>query len=57
MPFTRSERLVSMVQELLNVEDGLSDREIKFLDDICERESFSDKQGDWIELVWNRVLG
>jgi hypothetical protein len=47
----------SMLEELLDKESGLSGTEIDFLDDLSgdTGRSLSQKQADWLELIYNRV--
>jgi len=57
---TRTQQdLSKMLDELLEVEEGLSNREIDFLDSLNNewRGRMSGKQADWLEKIWNRILG
>ena len=46
-----------MVSELLDLESGLSDREIEFLENLNRWTSdFREKQIDWLYKIWNRVM-
>lgn len=47
----------SMVRELLDLESGLTDWEVNFLDDIAGRESFTPKQSQTIERIWEERIG
>ena len=47
-----------MVDELLEVDSGLSDKEIGFLDKMYSEWSgnFTEGQGNWIKKIYRRVL-
>ncbi len=47
-----------MLQELLEVESGLTEKEIEFLDSLTNWEGrFTDKQEAWLKRIWNKVYG
>lgn len=47
----------SMIKELLQVESGLSDWDIEFLDNVHKRDfPLTDKQGAMIEKIYRRLL-
>lgn len=48
----------SEVSDLLNVEGGLSDWEVKFIESVAKwRGDFTEKQVVTIHKVWDRLLG
>lgn len=49
----------NMLDELLAVEHGLTDWEIKFLDSLNDewRGKMTTKQAEKLEKIWDRVLG
>jgi hypothetical protein len=50
--------LRSMLGELLDVESGLSDKEIDFLDSLNNWQGdFTQRQVDWLQKIYWRVLG
>jgi len=47
-----------MLQELLNVDAGLSDKEINFLDSLHDwTGNFTPKQIAWLDRIYSRVKG
>ncbi len=49
--------LSKMVDEMLATEDrGFSGKEIDFLDDMCGKTTFSDRQGAWIKGIYERKI-
>lgn len=54
-----SDNLRIMIQELLNIDKGLTVKEIDFLEDVNEnwKGNLTEKQGQWIEKIYKRVFG
>ena len=54
----RYEQQQYMLQELLDLDEGMTNKEMDFLDSLCEWEGdFTDNQFAWLESIWNRLLG
>jgi len=47
----------NMIRELLDLEEGLSEWEVNFLDSIVLRSTFTDKQSSKVEQIWNARIG
>jgi hypothetical protein len=55
-----SGRIANMLEELNNLEDGLSEWEMNFVDDLMDRGAsgpFSPKQASTIEKIWDEKIG
>ena len=51
-------RLREMIDELFDVDEGLTSWEIDFLDSVNDWEGmFTERQAETIERMWNKVLG
>lgn len=52
-----NEELREMLKELLDVDEGLSDKEIGFLDSLTSWiGKFTDNQADWLVNIYNRIF-
>jgi hypothetical protein len=52
-----TEELREMVKELLDVDEGLSSKEIDFLESLNNWEgNFTVRQGEWIERIYKRIF-
>jgi hypothetical protein len=51
------ERMKNMLQELLEVDEGLYDNEIEFLDSLTNwNGNYTEGQAGWLEKIWNRIF-
>jgi len=53
------ERERTMIKELCELEDGMQDHEVKFVEDLSHRPShykLSEKQLSWLESIWEREI-
>ena len=49
----------TMVQELLEIEEGLREREVDFIEDLSNKPAgykLSEAQLKWLEIIWNREI-
>ena len=54
---TEMQDLQKMLQELLDAEEGLMNREIEFLDSLNQWEGqFTPKQTAWLKRIWNKIF-
>jgi len=49
----RQKYWADLLDDLLNLEGGLSDREVEFIETLEPLRGFTEKQGDRIEEIWN----
>jgi hypothetical protein len=51
------QREITMIRELCELEDGLKDREVEFVEDLSHKSSsykLTERQLEWLEAIWNR---
>lgn len=49
----------TMIDELVQVDEGLRDNEVTFIEDMSHRPDeyeLSEKQLSWLEAIWDRVI-
>ena len=49
----------TMVQELLEIEEGLREREVDFIEHLSKKPAgykLSEAQLKWLEIIWNREI-
>ena len=54
---TMEKRERTMITELVNLEDGLRENELRFIEDLSHKSdaySLSERQRGWLEVIWDR---